>query len=165
MGQIRKFLEVLILTIAFGLLILPTVSAPLAVVMPAQTAAQDALNQAIDAPNSPFPAGTKILGVQVVEGLATVNFSHELRDNFHGGDTEEANAVTTILKAAGQSPEVRRVQILVEGRPIDSLGGLIDVSQPLAVVQTAGIAPEGHRYLHRRLMVPKATTPPHVSRT
>lgn len=162
MGHIRKVLEVLIFTALFALFVLPTVSAP----MPAATgvaAAQDALNRVIAAPDSPLPAGTKLYGIQVVEGLATVNFSRELRDDFHGGDTEEASAVSAILTAAGQDPDVNRVQILVEGRAVDSLGGLIETSQPLPVPRTGVSAPR--RYLHRRLATPDQAAPSHFSRT
>ena len=164
MGRIRKFIEVVILTALFALFVSPTVSAPL----PAATgvaAAQDALNRAIAVPNSPLPAGTKLYGVQVVEGLATVNFSRELRDNFHGGDSEEASAVSAILTAAGRDLDVKRVQILVEGRPVDSLGGLIETSQPLPVPRAAdSVTMPARRYLHRQ-EAPHKAAPSRSSRT
>ncbi|MDI6827049.1 MAG: GerMN domain-containing protein [Armatimonadota bacterium] len=83
-------------------------------------------------PSNPIPEGTKLLGVEVKDGLAIVNFSHEFRDNFEGGSTGEALLIGAILRTLGQFPEIRQVSILVEGKPIDSLGHL-DLSGRLDV--------------------------------
>ncbi len=110
--------------------------------------AQDALNALISQPNSPLPVGTRLLSVKVVEGLATVSFSRELRDNFAGGDSGETRAVNSILRTLGRFGTVDRAQILVEGKPIDSLGGLLELSGPLPVIRPAG-APAARRFFHR----------------
>ena len=88
--------------------------------------------------------------VTVADGLATVDFSRELKDNFHGGDTDEANAVNGILRALGRFPTVNRVQILVAGQPVESLGGMLVISQPLAVIRPAGYDAAHKMYFHRR---------------
>ena len=56
--------------------------------------------------------------------------------------------VNAILKTLGQFPTVSRVQILVDGQHIDSLGGLLGLSDPLPAIRP--VAPEHARYLHRR---------------
>jgi spore germination protein GerM len=82
--------------------------------------------------SNPIPEGTRLLGLTVENGLATVDLSREFQDNFVGGSQGEALVVGTILRTLGQFPEVRRIRILVEGKPIDSLGHL-DLSGPLDV--------------------------------
>ena len=99
-------------------------------------------------PATPLPTGTKLLSLTITDGLATADFSRELKANFHGGDTEEAETVNSILRTLGQFPTVSKVQILVEGHRVDSLGGLLVISDPLPVIRPAAI--EHPRYLHRR---------------
>lgn len=82
--------------------------------------------------SNPIPEGTRLLGLDVRDGLATVNFSKEFVENFKGGSTGEALVIGTILRTLGQFPEVRQVRILVEGKAIESLGHL-DLSVPLDV--------------------------------
>lgn len=85
-----------------------------------------------DGLTNPIPKGTELLGVEVKDGLAKVDFSREFRDNFTGGSEGEALIIAVILRTMAQFDEVKRVQILVEGKPIDSLGHA-DLSQPLDV--------------------------------
>ena len=100
--------------------------------------AQSALTMLLTAPASPLPMGTKLLAVRVVNGLATVDFSRELVDNFAGGDSAEMRAVNSILRTMGQFPTVSWVQVQVEGQPIDSLGGLLVLTDPLPVIRPLG---------------------------
>lgn len=78
---------------------------------------------------NPIPKGTKLLGLKVKKGLATVNLSHEFKDNFTGGSEEEGLTMGAILRTLAQFPKVKRAQFLVEGKPLDSLGHL-DLSGP-----------------------------------
>jgi len=128
------------------------VTPPPAAALPAPTPARDALNALAARPNSPLPPGTKLLSVRVVSGLATADFSRELRDNFTGGDSGETRTVNAILSTLGRFPAISRVQLLVEGQPVDSLGGLLSLSDPLPVLRPApdtAIVPTPHRWLHR----------------
>lgn len=81
---------------------------------------------------NPIPKGTRLLGVTVKNGLATVDFSREFRDNFTGGSEEEGLLIGATLKTLGQFPEIKQVIFLVEGKPLDSLGHL-DLSGPQSV--------------------------------
>lgn len=127
-------------------------TAPTVNILPA-TPAQDALNALVARPDSPLPTGTKLLSVRIADGLARVNFSHELRDNFAGGDSGETRTVNAILSTLGKFPTIRRVQLLVQGNPVDSLGGLLALSDPLPVLRPTSepaAAPQNpHRWLHR----------------
>lgn len=81
---------------------------------------------------NPIPKGTELLGAEVKDGLAKVDFSREFIDNFTGGSEGEALIIAVILRTMAQFDEVKKVQILVEGKPLDTLGHA-DLSQPLDV--------------------------------
>ena len=139
-----------------------------AITLPAPAPAQAALNSLCVQSDGPLPTGTRLLSVRLADGLATVNFSHELRDNFPGGDSAETRAVNSVLRTLGQFPTITRVQLLVEGEPIDSLGGLLELTNPLPVLRPNAVPVTG-RSLHRRLPRPSPAkpqpreTPAHVS--
>lgn len=136
----------------------PTGAAPVTT-LTAPAPAQAALTALADRPDSPLPSGTKLLSIRIADGLATANFSHELRDNFTGGDSGETHTVNAILSALGQFPTISRVQILVEGKPIDSLGGLLSLSDPLPVIRSAAPVQASKRWLHRRYHQSVPATP------
>jgi len=80
-----------------------------------------------------FPKGARLLGATVRDGMLQLNFSPELTQNFEGGSDDEAALVNAITSTAGSFPNVERVQILVDGKPVESLGGHIDLSHALPV--------------------------------
>lgn len=80
---------------------------------------------------SPLPRGTRALSVVFEGPLATVDLSEEFRANFAGGETMEALAINAITGTLGQFPGVTKVQVLVAGKKIDSLGGAQSLKEPL----------------------------------
>ena len=80
-----------------------------------------------------FPKGARLLGATIRDGMLQLNFSPELTQNFEGGSDDEAALVNAITSTAGSFPNVERVQILVDGKPVESLGGHIDLSHALPV--------------------------------
>lgn len=87
--------------------------------------------------DGPLPAGTKLINVKMLPGgTAVVNFSRQLRDNFHGGDSQELKAVNAIMQVAALYQGVRRVWVLVNGAPVDSLGGLLVIADPMTVTHS-----------------------------
>ncbi len=96
--------------------------------------ARDAVKELMRANDSPIPSGTTLRGIKIADGLATVDFSDAFQANFHGGSTEEAQTVNSILGTLGQFPTIERVQILVEGKPIEALSQL-PLNDPLPVIR------------------------------
>jgi spore germination protein GerM len=88
---------------------------------------------AYDGPDeSVLPKGTKVLGLRVGNsGLAVADFSHEIVDNFPGGSRTEGLLLASIVDTLTQFRSINRVVITVGGKPVDSIGGHIDLEAPL----------------------------------
>lgn len=80
-----------------------------------------------------IPPGTTLRAVFVTDaGDAYVDLSKEVTTAHRGGSLDEAFSVYVLVNALTVNlPAISRVQILVEGREVDTLAGHIDVRQPL----------------------------------
>ncbi|TEB11844.1 Gmad2 immunoglobulin-like domain-containing protein [Pelotomaculum propionicicum] len=90
-------------------------------VPPTKEVARAALEELINAnPVSPgaarvLPAATKIKGININDGLATVDFSQEvLRANT--GASGEALGIQSIVNTLTEFPEIKKVSFMVEGK-------------------------------------------------
>jgi spore germination protein GerM len=77
-----------------------------------------------------FPPETKVLGVTVKDGLATVNLNQKAAQ-LNLGAQGEAMAVASVVNTLTKLPEIFRVKILVEGDEVESLGGHVDLYREL----------------------------------
>ncbi|AFQ43546.1 N-acetylmuramoyl-L-alanine amidase [Desulfosporosinus meridiei] len=68
---------------------------------------------------------TKLISVTTQNGLATINFSEEIRDDFTGGASGENMTIRSIIWSVTQIPGITGVRILVNGEFGDSIGGHI----------------------------------------
>ena len=89
-----------------------------------------------DAPaplESPFPAGTELRAVYLTSnGDAFVDLNREVTRAHGGGSLDELFTVYALVNALTTNmPEVSAVQILIEGREVDTLAGHIDLRRPL----------------------------------
>lgn len=78
-----------------------------------------------------FPKKTKLLKIAVSGGTARVDFDKTLRTDFVGGSTGEEMLVGSLVNTLTEFPEIKEVQILLEGKEIDSLSGHLDLSGPV----------------------------------
>lgn len=78
-----------------------------------------------------FPRGAKLNGVTVDNGTAYVDFSETLQRYFVGGSTGEELLVTSLVDTLTEFPEIKRVQILIDGAETETLAGHMDLSEPL----------------------------------
>jgi len=83
-----------------------------------------------------FPKGTRLLSVELKGNTLELNFSQELVQNFEGGSDTEAALINAITRSASSFPGVQKVRILIEGKPVESIGGHLDISQPLPVQES-----------------------------
>lgn len=78
-----------------------------------------------------IPAGTRVKSIKIKDGLATVDFSGELKKLHWGGSSGELLTVYSIVNTLTQFSSIKTVQILVDGKTIDTLAGHLDISLPL----------------------------------
>jgi hypothetical protein len=99
------------------------------------------LNHMADMKDSPLPTGTRAKSVIFGEdGTATVDFNEALKagfENGEGGDEKEALVWNAILATVGQFPNVKQVQILVNGEK-SAIGGMQDTTEPMPVPPNVG---------------------------
>ena len=76
------------------------------------------------------PPETKILSATVTGNTAHINFSEDFLYNTYGADGY-AGQVRQIVFTATEFSNVRDVQITIEGRRVDYLGGGIWIGGPL----------------------------------
>ena len=78
-----------------------------------------------------IPHGTRVLSFSITpEGPALANFSKEIVKNGQGS-YNEVMMTGAIVNTLTEFPEVKQVQILVEGKKVITLGGHLDVEDPL----------------------------------
>ena len=79
-----------------------------------------------------FPAGARVKGVFIdSKGTAYVDFSRELQAEYPGGAWTETLTIYSLVNTLAQGfPEIKQVQVLVEGAGIDTLAGHIDTTRP-----------------------------------
>ena len=83
---------------------------------------------------SAMPPDVKVRGVFITErGDAFVDLSADITSKHPGGSLDEIFTVYTIVNALTVNlPAITRVQILVEGKEVDTLAGHVDLRHPLA---------------------------------
>jgi len=82
---------------------------------------------------SAIPPGVKVRSLFLgAHGEAFVDLSAEIMKGHHGGSLDEALAVFAVVNAVTSNlPDVTAVQILIEGKEVDSLAGHIDLREPI----------------------------------
>lgn len=80
-----------------------------------------------------IPAGTTLRGVYVsAKNEAFVDLDETVRAKHPGGSMNELITVYTIVNAITTNlPEVESVQLLIDGREVDTLAGHVDLRRPL----------------------------------
>jgi spore germination protein GerM len=80
-----------------------------------------------------LPPRTKLLTLQINdEGLAKVNFNPALSKDHPGGSSAEMMTVYSIANSLALNfPQIKRVQILIDGKPIETIAGHLSLRQPV----------------------------------
>jgi spore germination protein GerM len=84
---------------------------------------------------SPIPQGVELLNAYYTSrGTLYLDWSKEMVQDFRGGSGRERQILSSIvLTAADNLPDVTDVAILVEGNPVETIGGHYDLTTPLNV--------------------------------
>jgi len=79
-----------------------------------------------------LPESTRVLGVELEGGLARINFSRDLVNRHPGGSLSELLTVYGLTNTlAVNFPNLRHLQILIEGQVEQTLKGHVDISRPI----------------------------------
>jgi hypothetical protein len=82
--------------------------------------------------SSLWPKSTTVLGVSTEGDLATVDLSKEAAGGSSGAAAEGASFQQLVHTVTAAAPAVKRVQLHVDGKPVESLWGHADTSKPTA---------------------------------
>jgi spore germination protein GerM len=87
-----------------------------------------------DGLRSVIPAGTQLRAFYVTErGDAFVDLSRDIATAHPGGSLNELLTVYALVNAVTANlPAVQRVQLLIDGKEVDTIAGHVDVRRPLA---------------------------------
>jgi len=80
-----------------------------------------------------LPPRTKLLNLQINDaGLAKVDFNRALSKDHPGGSSAEMMTVYSIANSLALNfPQIKRVQILIDGKPIETIAGHLSLRQPV----------------------------------
>jgi spore germination protein GerM len=87
---------------------------------------------------SVFPEGVIVQQAFWVEETQTVylDFNRALVTNHRGGSTAEYYTISTVLKTIGANfPQIRLVQFLVDGYPVETIAGHYAIDEPLDILR------------------------------
>ena len=77
-----------------------------------------------------LPKDARVISVKADKGLATVNFSKEIT-RLNVGSSGEALVIAAIANTLTRLGDVDRVQILVDGKAVETLAGHVDIRGPV----------------------------------
>lgn len=81
-----------------------------------------------------LPPKTKLLTLQITqEGVAKVNFNQAFSKDHPGGSSAEMMTIYSIVNSLAYNfPQIKRVQILIEGKPIETIKGHLSLKTPIS---------------------------------
>lgn len=84
-----------------------------------------------------LPSGSELINAYYTpRGTLFLNWNRALVRGFRGGSGRERQLISSIvLTAADNLPDVTQVSLLVEGAPVETIGGHYEVLSPMAVAE------------------------------
>ncbi len=79
--------------------------------------------------SSAFPAGVKLRGLKVENSMAVADLSKDIIKP--GGSMPEMLMVYSLVNTLTEFPAIKNVQILIEGKKVETISGHMDVFDPL----------------------------------
>ena len=91
-----------------------------------------------------LPSHAQIRDVRAEGGVVTVDFSRELVNGHPGGSVSELLTVYSLADTLAENfPHLRQVRIVVEGAPVETLKGHVDLREPVKADFSFTRPPEG----------------------
>ena len=84
-----------------------------------------------------FPEGTELLNAYLsARGTLYLDWNRNIVHGFGGGSGRERLLLASIVRTAKENfPDVKQVTLLVDGAPVETIGGHYDALAPLAVAE------------------------------
>lgn len=79
-----------------------------------------------------IPEESKVNSVKIENGTAIVDFNKDFQDKSPGGSTGENMQIGSIVQTLTELPEIELVQILIEGKRVQTLVGHLILDEPMA---------------------------------
>jgi spore germination protein GerM len=80
-----------------------------------------------------LPSNARVLGVRVNGSVAQIDFGSELKEGIPSGSSAETAAVYSVVDTITTNfPQIKAVQFLIEGAPVQELHGHVDLREPVA---------------------------------
>ncbi len=79
-----------------------------------------------------MPEGTQLKNLTVKDHIAFADFNDKLIKRSGGGSAGEILLVAAIVNTLTQFPDIQQVQIMVNGKKIETISGHMDTSEPLS---------------------------------
>jgi hypothetical protein len=98
----------------------------------------EVINELIKGPRGELvptlPYRTKCLNLKIDErGIAAINFNRVLSKEHPGGSSAEILTVYSIVNSLAQNfPQVKQVQILIDGKPVETIAGHLSLRHSIA---------------------------------
>ncbi|WP_227764661.1 GerMN domain-containing protein [Zhaonella formicivorans] len=104
------------------------------------------ITELIQGPESPgltatIPKETKLLSLEIANGIAYVDFSREIKTKHPGGSAGETMTIYSVVNTLTQLPEIEAVQFLIEGQKQEEIWGHFYTLEPIKADETL-IAPK-----------------------
>jgi spore germination protein GerM len=98
---------------------------------PARTAVEELLAGAkAEGSVTIIPAGTKLKGFALRQGVAYVDLSKDILNTPNRGSASESLIVASIVNTVTEFAGIDQVQILIDGKEVETLYGHMDLSEP-----------------------------------
>ncbi|HJX59894.1 MAG TPA: GerMN domain-containing protein [Thermodesulfobacteriota bacterium] len=116
--------------------------------------ARETIAELIRGPQGAFiptvPSRAKLLTLQIdAQGLAKVNFDQALSREHPGGSSAEMLTLYSIVNSLTLNfPQIKRVQILIDGKAVESIAGHISLKHPVSFNPSIVKKMEKKRGLH-----------------
>lgn len=78
------------------------------------------------------PKEAELISLEVVDGVAYVNFNQEFQTKHWGGSAGETMTLYSITNSLAELPDIDKVQFLLEGKKQEAILGHADTTEPLA---------------------------------
>ena len=95
-------------------------------------AIKDAVEKSLaENPGNVYPAGVRLLSVELKGGVASLDFNKAFREVANRGETGESEVQKSLRRTLADFPDAVQMRVTVEGRPFDSQA--TDWNTPFAV--------------------------------